>query len=148
MKKLLAVATLALFLTGCSEYAYSGYNPYNDPLGVTTRTEIREREATKRQDIITTGDVTMKQYDSQARSDEAYYKWQEAESAASAQRTQAHMDAIKSTVWAGITPVSILIAVLGMVLVVALIQVARVLTTSEFVPPLPRDMWHRNSEEL
>ena len=131
---LMALTTLAL--SGCSSYAYSGYNPYNDPFGATTRTEIREREATKRQDIVTTGDVDMKRLDSQARSDEAYYSYM-------ADKSKADSEAARSMAWATITPITALIVIIGLVLIVALIQIAKILMAGSFVPDLPRDFWDK-----
>jgi hypothetical protein len=149
MKKIYFVLVLTIAaLSGCSGYAYSGYNPINDPFGATTRTEIHEREATKRQDIVTGGDVEMKKLDSQARSDEASYDYKARSDEAyydyQAQKAKANSEMIQGMAWATITPITALILIFGLVLVVALIQAAKVLLgRPEFVPNLDDEYWRK-----
>lgn len=150
MKKIYAFALVLTIsaLSGCSSYAYSGYNPINDPFGATTRTEIREREATTRQDIVTNGDVEMKRLDSQARSDEASYDYKarsdEAYYSYMADKSKSNSEMVQGLAWATITPITTLIVIFGLVLVVALIQAAKVLLgRPEFVPNLDDEYWRK-----
>lgn len=149
MKKIYAflMALTTLALSGCSSYAYSGYNPYNDPFGATTRTEIHEREATTRQGIVTDGEVEVKRLDSKARSDEASYDYKARSDEAyydfMGQKAKADSEAARSMAWATITPITALIIIVGLVLIVALVQLAKILMAGSFVPDLPRDFWDK-----
>lgn len=133
MKKIMMVMAIAsIMLTGCSGYAYSGYNPMNDPLGMTTREEIREREATRRTELRVIGDVAIAEYNYKAESDKAYYD-------ASARKTEARQKTYINAIWAGVSPLLLLMLVAGLVLIVAILK----LFPSNFVPPMKDEYWNQ-----